>query len=175
MKRRIPSLDRPVSRRRVLTAHERELWHSHMGEGPLTETSEPEPEPDEVFAVTPAKKPAKKKVVKPQALDRGDRSKIHKGKSRIDATLDLHGFTVEVAYHMLLRFITQAQGETGRVVLVITGKGRAPQSGILRTQLPHWLELPPLSALVSGFGPAGRTHGGDGAWYVRIRKRGVKV
>lgn len=112
-----------------------------------------------------------KKILAPHVLDNATRSNIYKGKTDIHAVLDLHGFTVEGAYQQLLRFIAMVQGTHSRIVLVITGKGRAPQSGILRAQLPRWLEIPPLREQVSGFCHAGDSHGGEGAWYIKIRKR----
>ena len=122
-------------------------------------------------------KPAKKTkpLPPPQVLDGTTRNNIYKGKTDIHAVLDLHGCTVEIAYQQLLRFIALMQGNHSRIVLVITGKGRAPQSGILRAQLPRWLEIPPLSLQVSGYCSAGDSHGGDGAWYVKIRKRSAML
>lgn len=124
----------------------------------------------QALAAPEVKKPVKKALPTPHKLDSASRSKILKGKAAIDATLDLHGFTVDVAHRMLVRFVGRMQGSVTRIVLVITGKGRAPQSGILRAQLPHWLELAPLREQVSGFSPAGAAHGGEGAWYIKIRK-----
>ena len=67
-----------------------------------------------------------------------------------------------------------------RHVLVITGKGRAGgpdaplpvRPGALRHAVPHWLHMPPLSAAVLQVTPAHRRHGGDGAYYVYLRRRG---
>ena len=43
--------------------------------------------------------------------------------------------------------------------------------GVLREQVPRWLSSPDLRDLVVGFTEAGRTHGGSGALYVRLRRR----
>jgi DNA-nicking Smr family endonuclease len=172
MKRKVPQLDAPVSRKRVLSVQEAELWRSVM-----EDTTNPKPKKETASAVA-AEKPKTTQGVKktkpppqPHRLDSASRAKIHKGKAVIDATLDLHGFTVDVAHRMLVRFVARMQSDVTRIVLVITGKGRAPQSGILRAQLPHWLEILPLCEQVSGFSPAGIAHGGEGAWYIKIRKR----
>jgi DNA-nicking Smr family endonuclease len=76
-------------------------------------------------------------------------------------------------------FLAGAQAQGHRLVLVITGKGRARESwpapderGVLRRLVPQWLALPELRVLVLGFEPAQRTHGGDGALYVRLRRTG---
>ncbi len=173
MKRRPPQLDAPLIRRRVLLPHEAELWRSVMDNSPL-----PKYKP-EVTLAKPApevevKKPVKLMKLQAHKLDNVSRSKINKGKLEIAATLDLHGFTVDIAHRMLVQFVGRLQQSSPRVVLVITGKGRAPQSGILRAQLPHWLELSPLREQVSGYSPAGAAHGGEGAWYIKIRKLAVK-
>ena len=52
-----------------------------------------------------------------------------------------------------------------RLVLVITGK-----SGVLRRQVPQWLNLPDLRNVVVGFETAAIGHGGEGALYVRLRR-----
>jgi DNA-nicking Smr family endonuclease len=39
--------------------------------------------------------------------------------------------------------------------------------------VPRWLEDPELGAIVVGYTPAGARHGGEGALYVRLRKRGA--
>ena len=63
-------------------------------------------------------------------------------------------------------------------MLVITGKGRAPDGGlqpqrhgILRHSVPHWLGAPPLAARILQVAPAHQRHGGGGAYYVYLRRR----
>jgi len=79
----------------------------------------------------------------------------------------------------LHRFIQARAGRGDRTVLVITGKGARgdndyiaamSERGVLRTMLPIWLSEPSLSPLVSGWSVAARGHGGEGAWYVRLRR-----
>ena len=58
-------------------------------------------------------------------------------------------------------------------VLIITGKGKMgaeSERGVLRRQVPHWLNQPEFRALVVGFEEAHIGHGGEGALYVRIRR-----
>lgn len=181
MKRRLPQLDPPVPRRRILTPQEAALWRSAMeqsaghhlppasAEPPSLPPAEHAPAREVPRSALPKPKPT---PLAPHAMDGQTRARIRKGRTDIDATLDLHGYTVEAAYQMLVRFVARMQGESARVLLVITGKGRAPQSGILRAQLPHWLELLPLREQISSFSLAGKDHGGEGAWYLRLRKRG---
>jgi len=109
-------------------------------------------------------------------LGRRMRQKLGRGTEPIDDRIDLHGMTQAAAHTALARFLVRAQHEGARVVLVITGKG-ARQSddgyserGVLRRQVPLWLESAELRPFVVGFESAGAGHGGAGALYVRVRR-----
>ena len=91
---------------------------------------------------------------------------LRRGRIEPDARIDLHGLTQERAYRALLGFLTRAQADGSRLVLVITGKG-----GVLRSQLPLWLGQADLRPLVAGLNEAHIRHGGGGAFYVLLRKR----
>jgi DNA-nicking Smr family endonuclease len=41
---------------------------------------------------------------------------------------------------------------------------------VLRAMLPVWLSEPGLAPLVAGWDTAAQGHGGDGAFYVRLRR-----
>ena len=114
-------------------------------------------------------------IAKPAApslepLTRRMKQRVAKGKHAIDARLDLHGFTQSEAHSVLLRFLRTARERDARLVLVITGKGRGGEMGVLRRQVPQWLGLPEFRDLVVGFEDAAITHGGEGALYVRVRR-----
>lgn len=124
------------------------------------------PKPGPVPAAPPA----------PGGFDRKTMTRLSRGSVLIDARIDLHGLTQEAAHRRLLRFLDAARGEGARIVLVITGKG-APDAvdggrGVLRRAVPEWLRSPPFRLLVSGYESAGRRHGGEGALYVRLRRKG---
>ena len=111
-----------------------------------------------------------------EPFDRRLRQRLARGTAPIDARIDLHGKTQSAAYARLLSFLRRAQAEGAKFVLVITGKGgRArddgSERGVLKRQIPHWLELPEFRAYVVGFEHAHATHGGAGALYVRIRRQ----
>ena len=94
----------------------------------------------------------------------------------IDYGVDLHGMFRDEAYPELVAFILNAQSAGKRLVLVITGKGREGDDwtggrGVLRRQVPQWLQLPPLGPAVLEVRPAHLKHGGDGAYYVYLRRR----
>jgi DNA-nicking Smr family endonuclease len=106
-------------------------------------------------------------------LGRKAKRRLSRGTDAIDARLDLHGRTQAEAHDALLGFLHWAQARGDRVVLVITGKGRAEfdgERGVLKRQVPMWLRLPEFRACVVGFESAGIGHGGEGALYVRLRR-----
>jgi DNA-nicking Smr family endonuclease len=104
------------------------------------------------------------------ALGRRLRGRVARGKQAIDARLDLHGLTQSEAHGALLRFLRNATARDARLVLVITGKGRGGEIGVLRRHVPQWLGLPEFRAFVIGFEDAHIGHGGEGALYVRLRR-----
>ena len=114
----------------------------------------------------------------PVLMDSKSHAKMIRGKLEPEARIDLHGMTLAVAQPVLIRFVLQAQAAGKRLVLVITGKGReggpdAPlpvRPGALRHNVPHWLHMPPLNAIVLQVRPAHRRHGGEGAYYVYLRR-----
>ena len=109
-------------------------------------------------------------------LGRRMRQKIGRGAEPIDARIDLHGMTQADAHTALGHFLRRAQHDGARVVLVITGKGARPvadgysERGVLRRQVPLWLESAELRSFVLGFESAGAGHGREGALYVRVRR-----
>jgi len=119
-----------------------------------------------------AREPAKPKEPALIPLDRRAKQKLARGTQSIDARLDLHGRSQSQAHAALLRFLQRAQADGAKTVLVITGKGGGTDSvrGVLKRQVPLWLELPEFRGLVVGFGAAAIGHGGDGALYVRLRR-----
>ncbi|PZQ97696.1 MAG: DNA mismatch repair protein MutS [Cereibacter sphaeroides] len=116
----------------------------------------------------------------PLRMDAKAFSRMKRGKLSPEARIDLHGLTLAEAMPELVSFILNAHSNGLRLVLVITGKGKRgdgdgpiPQRpGVLRHQVPHWLSRPPLSAAVLQVTEAHLRHGGAGALYVYLRRRG---
>ena len=115
----------------------------------------------------------------PVHMDRKTYGRMRRGKLVPEARIDLHGMTAERAHSALAGFILRSQAEGKRLVLVITGKGRAgdrdphalkPRQGVLRHAVPDWLALPPLNQLVLQVTSAHRSHGGGGAYYIYLRR-----
>ena len=85
--------------------------------------------------------------------------------------LDLHGMDKIQARRALSGFLAFAHANGERAVLVITGKG-FQGDGILRRHLPGWLGEPDLRTIVAGLSTADPHHGGEGAVYVALKRRG---
>jgi DNA-nicking Smr family endonuclease len=98
------------------------------------------------------------------------KSKLRRGRLPIEGRLDLHGMTQAAAVDKLAAFIERAEAAGKRCVLVITGKGLA-SGGILRDQVPRWLNQAPNRARVLAFDYAQPQHGGAGALYVLLKRR----
>ena len=114
----------------------------------------------------PAPKPKPDPVI-----DRPTTRKIAKGRIAIDARIDLHAMTQDQAHDRLYAFLADARSRGLRHVLVVTGKGRSLGSeGVLKRMVPVWLAGSRFSDLVSGYASASRTHGGEGALYIRLRR-----
>lgn len=114
----------------------------------------------------------------PPVMDRKLFTKLRRGTLKPEGKIDLHGMTVDRAHLALSRFILSAHVSGKRLVLVVTGKGKARDDGgpipvrlgVLRHQVPQWLSLPPLSGAVMQVTPAHQRHGGTGAYYVYLRR-----
>ncbi|OAF09070.1 Smr/MutS family protein [Bradyrhizobium neotropicale] len=181
---------RPSPRRRALSEEERELWDQVAKQiKPLRKhrpvkahpTPRPEPSPSasaprpassaRTVAAAPSPRVAKPAMPPLAPLGKRERTKLSRGRSEIEARLDLHGMTQTRAHRALSGFLQRAHHDGLTFVLVITGKGRSGgESGVLRRQVPEWLSLPEFRAFVVGFEEAHVGHGGEGALYVRIRR-----
>lgn len=125
-----------------------------------------------------APSPAQRLAQQPLRMDHKTHRRMTQGKVAPDARLDLHGMTLAAAHPALLGFILSSHAQGRRLVLVITGKGRGDHGplptrpGALRHQVPHWLHMPPLAAVVQQVSAAHYRHGGEGAYYVYLRRNG---
>ena len=83
----------------------------------------------------------------PGGLDRASWQRLRGGAMRPERSLDLHGLTAEQAFHTLTGFLRGAHAEGVRCVEVVTGQGRAG-GGVIRRELPHWLNRRDIRPLV---------------------------
>lgn len=181
---------------RRLSAEERDLWNAlrravrplrPMPAGPGLPAEAPVAAPAteakaQSKAHAAAPKPSPVAQPKPPPLVRLEgrvRRRLSRGMLSIDDRIDLHGMRQERAFAELIAFVRRNQARGSGVVLVITGKGRQSGGrgegdetpGVLRQSVPVWLARPELREVVGGFEEAGRRHGGEGALYVRLRRR----
>ncbi len=86
--------------------------------------------------------------VRPGGLDGGTWNRLRSGRLAPARTLDLHGRTAQMAFHALHAFLVAAHADRVRCVEIITGRGSGEAGGVIRRELPHWLDLPTLRPLV---------------------------
>jgi DNA-nicking Smr family endonuclease len=187
----IPDLSAAPRRKRALSEEEHALWESvakqikPLRKKPRAAKAPTAPDPQPAAAAKPAAppppsvrtariaKPAPPAVPPLAPLGRRERSQLSRGRKEIDARLDLHGMTQTRAHRALSGFLQRAHEDGLTFVLIITGKGKMgseSERGVLRRQVPLWLNLPEFRTLVVGFEEAHIGHGGEGALYVRIRR-----
>jgi DNA-nicking Smr family endonuclease len=180
-----PPLARARRRKGEISPEDRALWaHVARSAKPLPGRVLPElpPEPAPAIPVKPtalAMPPAapKARVLPPlSGIEKRMTKQVSRGQVSLDARIDLHGMRQAEAHSALIGFIHRAHRNGAKLVLVITGKGGEDEGfgigrGVLRRLVPHWLADPSLRREVIGFETASRGHGGEGALYVRIRRR----
>jgi len=118
-------------------------------------------------------------------VDGATAERLRRGKVEPDAALDLHGLTQAEAHARLVSFVRRSHERGYRCLLVVTGKGTPPRdiesahgfvmpersrAGVLRAQVPVWLEHADTRSLVAGLHQAHQRHGGSGAFYVYLRR-----
>jgi len=112
----------------------------------------PEPILRPAHPVSPRPPPARRATLsvgdQPGGLDNSSWNRFRGGKLVAQRTLDLHGRTAQRAFHALHSFLHAAHADHVRCVEVITGRGAGETGGILRRELPLWLNLPALRPLV---------------------------
>ncbi|WP_193162797.1 DNA endonuclease SmrA [Microbulbifer hainanensis] len=90
------------------------------------------------------------------------------GKYTVDARLDLHRHTVEMARRAVLEFVRDCMEADVRCALITHGKGEGrKQPAVLKSCVNAW--LPQLQEVLA-FHSAQKQHGGLGATYVLLRK-----
>lgn len=114
----------------------------------------------------------------PVQMDKKAYGRMTRGKLSPEGRIDLHGMTLEQAHPALVGFVMRSYGEGKRLVLVITGKGKSKRDdgpipvrrGVLKHQVPQWLQMAPLRSVVLQVREAHLKHGGSGAYYVYLRR-----
>ncbi len=80
-------------------------------------------------------------------LDSASWERLRRGRMRPQRVLDLHGRTVQAAFNAFEHFIAAARADGIRCVEIVTGRG-AGEGGVLRRELPHWINLPQMRGAI---------------------------
>ena len=170
-----------MKRPRALTAEEIRHWresnrHTIKLPSAIDEEGDAQaaPEAEMAAAKSPTKTtksalPKKKNLSPLKQLSIREAARSFKPYGPIEATLDLHGLTKLDAYERVQHFIIGAKRAGKRHVTIITGKGRGGEMGILRANLPHWLNEPALRPLISAVAEARAEKGGAGVMHVLVK------
>ena len=173
---------------RSVSVAERALWHAYLSlnavealpgrDAPPPPPPAPAASPEAAPAAGPV--PAIARLAKPVAvplvsvgqpgagLDEKRWRDLRRGKTRPERTLDLHGRRAEEAHGATVSFLRAAHADGLRCVAIVTGKG-AGEGGVLRRELPHWLNLPSLRPLILGAAHPHRAN--TGAVHLLLRRR----
>lgn len=106
--------------------------------------------------------------VAPGGLDARRWTDLRRGRTRPERTLDLHGVRAQEAHAAVRHFLARARADGLRCVAIVTGRGSSPEGGVLRRELPHWLNAPELRPLLLG---AAHPHAANpGAVHLLLRR-----
>lgn len=85
--------------------------------------------------------------------------------------IDLHGLTKDQAYDRLKRFLISSSNNNTKEVIVITGKGQLNSPGVIKLEVPRWLEYTELKKYILGYSWIQDSLGGSGSVRVMIKRR----
>ena len=105
-----------------------------------------------------------------KTLSQSHLKQIKQGKLQPDGFIDLHGYRLHDAKITLQKYILNAYEKNIRNILIITGKGHN-NNGLLRKEVPLWLNEKTLIKFLVNFETATKRLGGEGAILVRIKNK----
>ena len=105
----------------------------------------------------------------PPGLDDRRWRDLRRGKVRPERTIDLHGRRAQDAHAAVHAFLADAYADGLRCVAVITGRGSSAEGGVLRRELPHWLNAPDLRRIILGAAHPHRAN--TGSVHLLLRRR----
>jgi len=104
---------------------------------------------------------------------------LKRGKLQPEFILDLHGMNTIIAQKKSIEFIKSNYLNGKRLLLIITGKGKSSrtsffkngaQIGIIRKSLKSWLYESDMRTKILGIVSSHINHGGEGAFYIYLKK-----
>ncbi|MFN3990463.1 MAG: Smr/MutS family protein [Erythrobacter sp.] len=112
------------------------------------------------------------------SLDSHWERRFRSGRIEPDLTLDLHDHSLDAAYTRIMAGLDQARSMGARVVLVIAGRerpvdpaDRQTRRGAIRAKLLDWLAASHHADSIAAVRRAHRSHGGEGALYLVLKRR----
>tara|TARA_B110000263_G_scaffold238214_1_gene239238 strand:+ start:115 stop:663 length:549 start_codon:yes stop_codon:yes gene_type:complete len=107
--------------------------------------------------------------------------KLKQGKIPVDKKIDLHGYSLFEAETLFFQTIKECYLSNLRCILFVTGKGSKQHNvdsekthklyyGKIRSKFYEWLISPSLQKYILSYEGADIHHGGDGAFFVYLRK-----
>ena len=95
---------------------------------------------------------------------------LNKNKSGPDGVIDLHGYNLKDAKSKLISYLINAFNHNKRNILIITGKG-LNNTGLLKKEVPFWLNEKELKKIIVIFEHAPSSFGGEGALIIRLKNK----
>lgn len=105
------------------------------------------------------------------AMDKKTGQRFRNGEMPIEAVLDLHGYTLESGFDALVKFVYAQEKRGARCLLLITGKGGFLGRGVIRAEVPNWMNASEIRSLILSYCQAKPKDGGEGAFYILLKRR----
>ncbi len=106
--------------------------------------------------------------------------KFKKGKVKINKKIDFHGLSIDEARQSFINTIDSCFYSNNRCILFVTGKGMKNTTGDtrnvklfhgrIRENFQRWVFEKEVAGKILRVAPADFAHGGDGAFFVYLRK-----
>lgn len=98
--------------------------------------------------------------------------KFTKGTFPPDSIIDLHGYRLHEAEESFFEFIDSCYNKKLRNLLVITGKGFKGDGsvGAIKSSISKWINSDFLRHKILAYSTAHKKHGGEGAYYILLKK-----
>lgn len=153
----------PSIKNMKISDHDKELWLSANKETKLLKKQ------DTIYHNKHITKPSAKKQL---PTIKSFTNNIHKdqkqGTFKIEARIDLHGYSMQNAYENLIKFVEDCYRFRKQNLMVITGHGDNFIS--IKREFCIWVENPSIKKYIISVKEAHPKQGGAGAYYVILRR-----